>query len=62
MPGLTLLPGARTDTGLRRSRNEDAVFASRRMVAVADGVGGHAAGDVASSLATSPPAGRGRRA
>jgi protein phosphatase len=51
MPGLTLLPAARTDTGLRRSHNEDAVFASPRMVAVADGVGGHAAGEVASSLA-----------
>jgi protein phosphatase len=51
MPELTLLPAARTDTGLRRAHNEDAVFASPRMVAVADGVGGHAAGEVASSLA-----------
>jgi protein phosphatase len=45
--GLTLECVARTDVG-RRPNNEDAVFASPRLVAVADGVGGAAAGEVAS--------------
>ena len=43
----------RTDRGLRRRRNEDALLVApeRRLFAVADGMGGHAAGDVASALA-----------
>jgi PPM family protein phosphatase len=45
--GLTLRCAARTDVG-RRPNNEDAVFASPRLAAVADGVGGGAAGEVAS--------------
>jgi PPM family protein phosphatase len=45
--GLTLQCTARTDVG-RRPDNEDAVFASPRLAAVADGVGGAAAGEVAS--------------
>jgi protein phosphatase len=45
--GLTLQCTARTDVG-RRANNEDAVFASPRLAAVADGVGGAAAGEVAS--------------
>jgi serine/threonine protein phosphatase PrpC len=38
----------RTDVGRVRPHNEDAVFATSRLAAVADGVGGHASGEVAS--------------
>ncbi|UGS36553.1 PP2C family protein-serine/threonine phosphatase [Capillimicrobium parvum] len=48
MPTLTLECAVRSAPGPRRTHNEDAVFASPRMIAVADGVGGHAAGEVAS--------------
>jgi serine/threonine protein phosphatase PrpC len=44
---LTLCSATRSDLG-RRENNEDAVFATERLVAVADGVGGAAAGEVAS--------------
>jgi serine/threonine protein phosphatase PrpC len=47
---LTLKPAVITEVGLRE-HNEDAVFASPRLIAVADGVGGAAAGEVASMLA-----------
>jgi len=47
---LMLQPTAVSEVGLR-DNNEDAVFASPRLVAVADGVGGAAAGEIASSLA-----------
>lgn len=50
MPSLALRSAVRTDVGPVRPQNEDAVFASERMVAVADGVGGRAAGEVASAL------------
>lgn len=39
---------ARSDIGLRRELNEDCVWAGQRIWAVADGMGGHAAGEVAS--------------
>jgi serine/threonine protein phosphatase PrpC len=48
---LSLESAVRTDVGPVRSNNEDATFASPRMAAVADGVGGAAAGEVASRAA-----------
>ncbi len=47
---LALQCAARSDVG-RRPNNEDAVFAGPRLAAVADGVGGAAAGEVASRTA-----------
>lgn len=42
---------ARTDVGLVRSRNEDSAYAGPHLLVLADGMGGHAAGNVASSIA-----------
>jgi PPM family protein phosphatase len=42
---------ARTDTGRKRRRNEDAYVSRPPLFAVADGIGGARAGEVASSLA-----------
>ena len=49
--GLRLRVGAATDVGRVRDHNEDALLAEGAVFAVADGMGGHAAGEVASAIA-----------
>jgi protein phosphatase len=49
MTALTVRYVAHTDTGLRRSANQDSGYASPRLLVIADGMGGAAAGDLASS-------------
>lgn len=41
--------GAATDTGRRRTANEDSLIAASPLFVVADGMGGHSAGDLASA-------------
>jgi protein phosphatase len=49
-PGLSLTCGYGTDRGLRRELNEDSFIASDPVFAVADGMGGHEAGEIASGM------------
>jgi serine/threonine protein phosphatase PrpC len=47
---LLLSAVAATNIGLVRSNNEDSAFAGRRLIAVADGIGGLPAGELASEI------------
>ena len=47
----TLMWGARSDVGCVRSHNEDSDLAASPLFCVCDGMGGHAAGEVASAIA-----------
>jgi protein phosphatase len=49
----TVRSAAGSDIGRRRAVNQDSAYTSSRLLAVADGMGGHAHGEVASALAIS---------
>src|SRR5690606_35989179 len=51
MTTLTVEVASRTHQGLVRKRNEDSYYQGQWLYAVADGLGGHVAGDVASRTA-----------
>jgi PPM family protein phosphatase len=48
---MNLRIGAKTDIGRNRERNEDSMLVKEPLFAVADGMGGHRGGDVASAMA-----------
>jgi serine/threonine protein phosphatase PrpC len=51
MTSLVLRWGAATDVGRVRGNNEDKLFTSPRLLVVADGMGGHSGGEIASDMA-----------